>query len=310
MNPKVSIIIPTYNRANLLSRAIKSVLNQTFKDFELIIVDDGSTDNTRQVVEGFQKRDPRIKYIWQENFGGPAKPINAGLKVAQGEYIAFIESDDEWLPEKLERQLEIFQNSKKEDLGFVGCNVLIVNEKTKTTKVYNILNYDNKILEKLLAGEFFSNFSTHMVKREVMNIIGLLDENLKLSADQDICLRIAKRYNFDFVSTPLIKYHVHEENISMKSSYNKQLTDWLYILRKHQGLYKRYPKIYSHVLRGLGALYILSGNCKQSRQYFLRSIAAYPLNFKSYRNLLLSFLGSKAYRALLSFKEKISQNSL
>ena len=95
MLPKVSIIIPTYNRANLLPRAINSVLNQTFKDFELIIVDDGSTDNTRKVVKEFEEKDSRIKYIWQENFGGPAKPTNTGLKISKGKYIAFLDSDNE-----------------------------------------------------------------------------------------------------------------------------------------------------------------------------------------------------------------------
>ena len=109
MNPKVSVIIPTYNRANLLARAIKSVLNQTFQDFELIVVDDGSTDNTRKVVEEFQKKDSRIKYIFQENSGGPAKPINTGIKNSKGEYITILEDDDEFLPQKLQKQVELFE---------------------------------------------------------------------------------------------------------------------------------------------------------------------------------------------------------
>ena len=122
--PKVSIIIPTYNRAKLLSRAIKSVLDQTFKDFELIIVDDGSTDNTKGVVEEFQKKDSRIKYIWQENSGAPAKPKNTGIRQARGEYVAFLDDDDEWFPKKLEKQIELFEDN----IGFVGCNILIVDQ--------------------------------------------------------------------------------------------------------------------------------------------------------------------------------------
>ncbi|HKK53946.1 MAG TPA: glycosyltransferase family A protein [Patescibacteria group bacterium] len=102
-NPKISVIIPTYNRANFLPRAIKSVLNQTFKDFELIIVDDGSTDNTKEVINNYLKNDDRIKYIYQQNSGGPPKPKNTGIKIAKGEYIAFLDSDDEWFKDKLKK---------------------------------------------------------------------------------------------------------------------------------------------------------------------------------------------------------------
>ena len=304
-HPKVSVIIPTYNRADLLPRTIESVLNQTFRNFELIVVDDGSTDNTREVVKKFEEKDLRVKYIWQENSGGPARPMNVGLKISQGEYIAFLEDDDEWLPEKLQRQLEVFQNSKKENLGFVGCNVLIVNKERKTTKIYNMSEHDDeKLLEKLLIGFFFFNFSMLVIKREVIDKIGFLDEKLELAVDQDICLRIAQKHNFNFVPTPLIKYHIHGENISRISSYNKQLTEWLYMVSKHKDLYKRYPKIYSNKLKNLGTLYMLSGNPRQARQYFLRAITVYPINFRLYVNFLLSFLGKKGYLTLLNLKKK------
>jgi glycosyltransferase involved in cell wall biosynthesis len=105
MNPKVSVIIPTYNRANLLPRAIKSVLNQTFQDFELIVVDDGSTDNTRKVVEEFQKGDSRVKYFYKEN-GGPGSARNFGLKNAKGNFVIFLDSDDMFLPYILEEEIE------------------------------------------------------------------------------------------------------------------------------------------------------------------------------------------------------------
>ena len=95
-NPTVSVIIPTYNRAHLVGRAIKSVLNQTYRDFEIIVVDDGSTDNTKDIIKEFQKKDKRIKYIpYEKNKGGSAAR-NTGIKAAKGEYIAFLDSDDEW----------------------------------------------------------------------------------------------------------------------------------------------------------------------------------------------------------------------
>src|SRR4030065_2324353 len=97
---QVSVIIPTYNRANFLKKAIKSVLHQTFKDFELIVVDDGSSDNTKEIVSRFIKDGAKIKYIYQKNSGGTSNPRNVGIAHASGYYLAFLDSDDQWLPEK------------------------------------------------------------------------------------------------------------------------------------------------------------------------------------------------------------------
>lgn len=98
--PVFSVIIPTYNREKLIGRAIDSVLNQTFKDFELIIVDDGSTDNTKEIIERYT--DQRIRYIYKEN-GGQNSALNKGIEFAKGKYVAFLDSDDEWLDEKLRK---------------------------------------------------------------------------------------------------------------------------------------------------------------------------------------------------------------
>ena len=125
MNNLVSVIIPTWNRSNLIPTAINSVLNQTYKDWELIIVDDGSTDNTEEVIKKFQTNDTRIKFIkHKENSGGCSAQKIQGVKNALGNYIAFLDSDDEWLPTKLEEQLDLFKKSTVDNLGFVGCRVI------------------------------------------------------------------------------------------------------------------------------------------------------------------------------------------
>ena len=105
--PLVSAIVTTYNRANLIGETINSILKQSFKNFELLIVDDGSTDNTGDVINSFQ--DKRIVYIKSDNWGGPARPRNIGIKRAKGEYIAFCDDDDLWVKDKLEKQLNIFK---------------------------------------------------------------------------------------------------------------------------------------------------------------------------------------------------------
>jgi len=115
---KVSIIIPTYNRAHLIERSIRSILNQTYEDFELLIVDDGSTDNTKEVVEGIV--DARIRYISCATNGGAAKARNVGIAEAKYDYIAFQDSDDEWHPDKLEKQMKVMETASP-DTGLVYC---------------------------------------------------------------------------------------------------------------------------------------------------------------------------------------------
>jgi glycosyltransferase involved in cell wall biosynthesis len=247
-------------------------LNQTFQDFELIVVDDGSTDNTRKVVEEFQKGDPRIKYIFQENSGGPAKPINTGIKNSKGEYITILEDDDEFLPQKLQKQVELFESSKRENLGFVGCDVLIVMEKEGKFEVYHTPKYKTKeaILKEILRGDFFYGFGRHLFKKEAIEKVGYLDENLKRKADHDLCLRMIKEYNFDFVPEILFKYYRHGENISGEALTfeNQIIKDWQYFLEKHQLLYKNYPKIYSFVLKSVGTLFCFQATKKKEENIF------------------------------------------
>jgi len=300
---KVSVIIPTYNRADLLPRAINSVLNQIFQNFELIIVDDGSTDNTRQVVEEFQKKDKRIKYIWQENSGAPAKPRNTGIKNSQGEYIAFLDHDDEWLPQKLEKQLEIFEKNHQNNLGFVGCNNFIIKEdkiqEYKTPKYKNILP---EILEKC----FIRSCSGVIIKKSVLNKVGFFDENLKTGDDWDMWIRtIINGYSFDFVDKPLFKYYIHSENISAPKNIKKVIADENYILEKYKKYYEQNPKFYSNRLRYTGTRYILAKDLKKGREYFKKSIKLNPLNFKSYSRFLFSLLGFNFYYKLTQIKKFI-----
>jgi glycosyltransferase involved in cell wall biosynthesis len=127
--PKVSVIIPTYNRAGLLKRAIQSVLNQIYQDFEIIIVDDASTDNTENVIESFKEH--RIRYIKHESNKGAAVARNTGIKFANENYIAFQDSDDEWLPEKLEKQMEIIEHaSPRVGVVYTGYRRIIGNKET------------------------------------------------------------------------------------------------------------------------------------------------------------------------------------
>jgi glycosyltransferase involved in cell wall biosynthesis len=309
MDPKVSVIIPTYNRADLLPRTIKSSLNQTFKDFELIIVDDGSTDNTKEVVEKFKKKDNRVKYIWQENSGGPASPKNKGIKASKGEYIAFLDDDDEWFPEKIEKQLEIFENSKVKNIGIVACNALDLFEDSKTTKEYKIKETkEEKYLPMILNGCFIHSSSSVVVKKNTFKKVGYFDKRLKTADDWDMWIRIISKYNFDFYPHPLFKYCIHGENISWNKSTFLKVEELSFIFKKNKKVYRKYPNIYCKKLKEITKLFLLNRNLKEARECTMRAIKINPFILKNYFHLFFTFLPRNTYKNLIIFKRKITGN--
>jgi glycosyltransferase involved in cell wall biosynthesis len=213
--PVFSVVIPTYNRADKVCRAVKSVLNQSLADFEVLVMDDGSTDNTREVIKDLA--DPRIKYEWAENFGGPAAPRNRGLRLAQGKYVAFLDSDDWWMPKKLEESLVILEQGFDlvyHDLFIVKkTNQKIFFQKTHSrrlnTPVFNdLLKHGNGLFN-----------SSVVVKKEILIEIDGLSENQDLIAteDYDLWLRFAKVSDkFKMISKTLGYYWSGGENISSK----------------------------------------------------------------------------------------------
>jgi glycosyltransferase involved in cell wall biosynthesis len=185
----VTIVLPTHNRAHLIGRAVRSVLAQTHPQFELIVVDDGSTDDTREVVAGFG--DPRIRYLHNERASGPAAARNAGIRAAgPSRYIAFIDDDDEWLPHKLERQMAVFAAGPP-DLGAVGCGRIDF-DGGREVQVPELRGF---LFEDLLARRFPGEPDP------------TFDETLPCLEDADYTLRIARSRPFDFVPEPLIKVY-------------------------------------------------------------------------------------------------------
>ena len=228
---KVSIIIPTYNRSKLLRRAIESIIRQTYKNWELVVVDDGSTDNTKSIVDEYIKKDKRIFYKYQENSGGCSSPKNLGLKLSSGKYITFLDSDDEYLPKKLELQVKLLENSKIENLGFVGCqNLRVIEQKI----IENKISHRNNIYKILLENYFITTPGIVMIKRQVIDKIGFFDENLKISDDVDYFIRISKNgFNFDFVDEILFKYYQHKESLTEKKSQEIKEKELVYIYEKN-----------------------------------------------------------------------------
>lgn len=196
----VSIILPTYNRAHRVGKAIESVLAQTYTDFELLVIDDGSTDETEQVVTGYM--DKRVHYYRMGENGGQSKARNCGMQLAQYDYLAFEDSDDLWRPEKLKVQMEAMK-SAGQDVGMVyhkfrydlgeGRGMVLPDENIPVEKksggIYKQLLWDNLV-----------GMPTMLLKKECVNVVGGLDETLKCLEDYDFALRIAQKYKAIFIN--------------------------------------------------------------------------------------------------------------
>ncbi len=204
--PTVSVIIHTYNNEKFISETIKSVLNQTYNDYEIIVVDDGSVDGTRNALLPYMQR---IRYHYKEN-GGIASAKNSGISLSKGEFVAFLDHDDLWVPEKLKIQIEYFNENPSVGLvyakytSFRNGNEL----RTKPEK-----GYSGWIFKKLLSKSIIQT-STVMVKRECLNAVGPYDESFALGDEYDMFLRISKRFQCGFVDYELTKYRMHDTNAS------------------------------------------------------------------------------------------------
>ncbi len=208
INPEISVIIPTYNRAHLLPRAIESVLNQSLPPKEIIVVDDGSTDNTLNVLDQY----PDINIIEQRN-NGVSSARNIGIERSSVEWVTFLDSDDEWLPEKLEKQWTTICNENKlichtEEIWI--RNGIRVNPMKKHQK------YGGSIYEKCLPMCVISPSSV-IIHKTVFDDVGNFDETMEVCEDYDLWLRICSKYPIMFVNDPLIiKYGGHEDQLSRK----------------------------------------------------------------------------------------------
>lgn len=211
--PKVSVIIPTYNRADLLPKAIDSVLRQTYTDFELIVVDDGSTDNTRELVEGIATRAPcPLLYVYQENRGEPAAR-NHGIATARGEYIAFLDSDDFWLPDHLMVCVAALDDAKS--AGAVFTNHGITKDgSTFIPTVASVGKTPSDLLRRLATHELVLASDAVMIKHSVFDVIGPFNEVLLVGTDWEMWVRIASNYEMLYVPQLTVIVLQHIQNTS------------------------------------------------------------------------------------------------
>ena len=343
MMSKISIILPTYNREKYLEKAIKSVLCQTYKNYDLIIIDDGSTDNTDKVIKRYINN-PKIIFIKQSNKGAAAAR-NAGIKICSGDYIAFIDSDDIWKKRKLEYQLKIFDmlpdiglvcsdfssfvNNRFEkshlksyfsmfddynldfnDIFSFKKNIIFEKERKKINIFYG------DIYEKLLFGNFIPT-STCLIKKEILNKVGLFNEKYKTLEDYDLWLKVTKNSKIAFVEYPTMIYYYNKIQLSGHKfketlflnlidifTNNLSLCNKKFIIKNKQKIKKCYSIYYTN----LAYYYFAKNNLIKSKYYYTKGIKKNPYNIKAYLYLIFTLFPKKTTIMIRTMKKYLFLN--
>jgi len=279
----VSVIIPVYNRVALLSRAIRSVLAQTYQHFEIIVVDDASCEDVAGCVNAF--KDPRIRYIRHEINRGVAAAWNTGLRESKGRFIAFLDSDDEWMPQKLERQ--VFSLTKDPSYGLAYTSVILVNDSGNPIKTIKA-TASGYIYRPLLRKNFIGTMSSVVVTKQAASDAGPFDERLTYRADYDFYVRLCRNYRVKALKTPLTIQYVHS-GPRLSKNYDLRISSYnLFLQIHHQELIKN-PSAYARQLYGLAKLYLKIGEAEEAKK-LLREALRHSFHFKSFFELLkLSF---------------------
>jgi glycosyltransferase involved in cell wall biosynthesis len=229
VKPFFSVVIPTYNSAKMIHRALESLLSQSFDDFEILVMDDGSTDNTAEVVASFSNK--KIIYKWDKNFGGPAKPRNRGISLAKGDWICFLDADDWWTTDKLQTCFDCIDD--KVDLVYHGLDIVSDKSLTFKRKTINSWQVKTPVFEDLLLkGNPIANSSV-VVRKNLLEKIGGINESKKMIAAEDYntWLRIAQlTNNFVYLRSRHGYYLSHNQSVSKKDMsipYKESINEFL-----------------------------------------------------------------------------------
>jgi glycosyltransferase involved in cell wall biosynthesis len=288
--PQVSVIIPTRNRASYLGGAVRSVLAQSFDDLEIIVVDDCGDDNSERVVTSF--RDPRIRYLRHDRQRGGAAARNTGIAHASGEYIAFLDDDDEWYPEKLARQMSVLGASPPE-IGGVYTGYFIVDRSSGQIRGQIVPNHRGDLSQALLAENCIGSTSSMLLRRSCLDKVGGFDERLPSFQDYDLWLRLARKYQFECLRAPLLKYFVHGKKIWTNP---QALTQGLELMLRKYGYAAAFRKKCGTYYLNLGVQYCESNKFEAGRKALLRAARLNPSAPKPYAYLALALFGGETFR--------------
>lgn len=310
--PKVSVVIPAYNAMAYLPETLDSVLTQTFTDFEVLIVNDGSSDNIVEWASAV--KDSRVKLISQQN-QGVSVARNTGIAQAQGEYITFLDADDLWEPTKLEKQVRRLDDEPA--VGLVYSWTALIDPAGKLTGTVFCYEAEGNVWETILVHDIVCNGSCAMVRRNCFEKTGGFDPNLSGAADFDMWTRIAAHYPFAVVKEPLVRYRKAPN--TMSKNRQKMMQDFRITLEKR---YQSVPlellhlrnRAYGHMYRWQAWLSLYEGDYKSATDFHKQAFLHNPLlllskNFLhlSFGIIMVRFLGSRFYERSRALSRTVRQ---
>ena len=291
--PEVSVIIPVYNQSKFIDKAIESVLKQSYQDFEIIVINDGSTDNTESMVQSFI--DLRIRYIFHEKNLGISEARNTGIRNSRGKYIALLDADDEFLPEKLDMQVNLLRNEPS-NVGVVCAWSFNIDENGNYISKRCLPRKEGNIFEDLLSTNYLS-VPALLIRRECFEKVGLFDSSLDGQEDWDMWIRIAKYYKFSLIKISLAKRRIHPNRIS--HHLGKKVVTAKSIIKKHINELKNRRNVHSKHYFYIGLRYCYMGKTGIGRGYFYKAISLYPFYIYYYILVFVSLFGPKCFLYLL-----------
>lgn len=332
----VSVIIPSYNSAHCIQRAIQSVLNQTYRNFEIIVVDDGSTDTTRELVTAYA--DSRIRYIFQRN-GGVSAARNRGIHEASGELVAFLDADDVWFNDKLAVQIECMKQIPQASLVFSDFSASNYKKTTIVSYSYQAFNFFNEykyglsniflnretvrsyggdvevhwgdVFEYLVFGNFILP-STVLMKKDVITVVGLFNEKYRVAEETEFFLKVAKNHVLAYVNKPLTLYCLPDStHLSGKNNTEQLIRNNIEILSNHLSQSNPGTQV-AKVRKAMGrcyyrlSYYYLSVlECKNARASGVQAIHFDSVQWRAYLIFFLSFLPNSMIRILGHSKSRL-----
>ncbi len=283
MNPNdlISVVIPTCRRdARILKRAVMSALGQTHPAIELIVVDDSPADfsgreDVRRMLEA--TGDPRVLYVRHEANRGACAARNTGIARAGGAYLAFLDDDDEWLPEKLEKQLRRM-NERGADYALIGCGAWTVDDGAGSRRPRKPWPARGRVFDRLILENFIGSTSFPLIRASCLADVGPFDPLMKSAQDYELWLRIAQRYAVDWVEEPLALYHV-DGGARISTNAGSRVDGLERLNELHRDYLAAHPKALSARLDKLVPHYVRAGQPSKARRALLQAVRLAPLNF-------------------------------
>lgn len=286
----VSVVIPTHNRAELLPRAINSALLQTYKNIEIVVVSDGSEDNTAEIMKEIVAKNDNVSFIEYYPGLGGNHARNQGILKSKGEWVAFLDDDDEWYETKIEKQMELA--NQDENIGLVCTGILAIYDSDGSTSIF-IPDTPYDASKAILLGKTLGSTTTVMMKHDLLDSCGMFDEALMAKQDYDLWIRACQKTKVGVVKEPCVYYHNLISNNQVSWNYKKYADATEYINKKYEKLFKEklteeeWVEVCSNSMYSVARKAMKVDNGKVARQYIYKA-----LRFKKKPVFFLAWVGS------------------